>query len=116
VLGVLGGAGNSLRELFHLRDLAENILGPDLGPLGVAAVGYPMQMRHAAVALALGMDCRVGMEDNLRLHRDQLATSNAEFVRAAAEIANLLGRPLMTPRELRASLGPWHSPSESVGR
>ncbi len=112
VLGVLGGAGNSLPELFHLQALAPQILGPHLGSLGVAAVGYPMQLRHAAVALSLGMDCRVGLEDNLRLRRDREAESNAELVEAATTLADLVGRPVLTPAELREQLGPWR-PSAS---
>jgi 3,5-dioxohexanoate:acetyl-CoA acetone transferase len=108
VLGILGGAGNSIDELFHLRELARRILGEHLGALSVAAVGYPMQFRHAAVALALGMDCRVGMEDNLRVRRDQPARRNAELVEVAVSLAQAVGRPLATPTQVRGSLGPWH--------
>jgi uncharacterized protein (DUF849 family) len=66
-----------------------------------------MQLRHAATALSLGMDCRVGLEDNLRVTRGRQAESNAELVSAAVELARLVGRPIATPEELRASLGPW---------
>jgi uncharacterized protein (DUF849 family) len=107
VLGILGGAGNALEDLFLLKSAAERILGEDLASLGVAAVGYPMQFRHTAVALSLGMDCRVGLEDSLRSRRDRQAESNAELVEVAVRLADLVGRPIAQPDQLRAELGPW---------
>jgi uncharacterized protein (DUF849 family) len=107
VLGVLGGAGNDLEDLFTLRQRALTILGTDLADLGVAAVGYPMQFRHAAVALSLGMDCRVGMEDSLRLRRGEPVRSNRDLVEVATGLAERVGRPLATPDELRGRLTKW---------
>jgi uncharacterized protein (DUF849 family) len=104
VLGVLGGADNSVDHIFHLRALAQHTLGEHLGSLGLAATGYPMQLRGAAIALACGMDCRVGMEDSLRVRRDRVGESNAEFVEAAVTLADRIGRPVATPAELRADL------------
>ena len=66
-----------------------------------------MQFRHVAAALGLGMQCRVGLEDSLRGRRDRRATSNAELVDGVVQLADLLGRPLSSPAELRAELGPW---------
>lgn len=109
VLGLLGGAGNELEDLFVLRERAQKILGDGLGDLGVAAVGYPMQFRHAATALSLGMDCRVGMEDSLRVRRDRPVTDNSEMVDVAVELAGHLGRPLATPAELRSRLTKWNN-------
>lgn len=114
VLGVLGGAGNDLEDLFALRDRALQILGPDLADLGVAGLGYPMQFRHAAVALGLGMDCRVGMEDSLRVRRDRQAESNGDLVDVAIQLAGLLGRPIATPAELRERLTPWGPRAEQA--
>jgi uncharacterized protein (DUF849 family) len=105
VLGVLGGAGNAIEDLFLLSRRARELLGPDLADLGVAAVGYPMQFRHAAVALSLGMDCRVGLEDNVRATRERLAAGNAELVGVAVGLAAAVGRPIATPAELRERLG-----------
>jgi uncharacterized protein (DUF849 family) len=115
VLGVLGGAGNDLEDLFALRARALQILGPDLADLGVAGLGYPMQFRHAAVALGLGMDCRVGMEDSLRVRRDKQAEGNGDLVEVALRLADLLGRPIATPAELRARLTRWGVPA-AVGQ
>ena len=107
VLGVLGGADNSLETLFAMREAAIRILGADLESLSVAATGYPMQFRHVAAALGLGMHCRVGLEDSLRVRRDRKAESNAELVEVVVQLADLLGRPLSTPDQLRGELGPW---------
>jgi uncharacterized protein (DUF849 family) len=107
VLGVLGGAGNALDDLFVLRDRALSILGRDMADLGVAATGYPMQLRHAAVALALGLDSRVGLEDSLRVTRERQAESNAELVEAAVRLADTMGRPIAGPAELRQRLTRW---------
>jgi uncharacterized protein (DUF849 family) len=63
-----------------------------------------MQFRHAAVALSLGMDCRVGLEDNVRAARERLAAGNAELVEVAVGLAAAVGRPIATPAELRERL------------
>lgn len=57
-------------------------------------------------ALARGADAvRTGLEDNIRVSKDRLASGNAELVSIAAElIARHDGRPA-TPAEARARLG-----------
>ena len=105
VLGILGGAANSIDDLFTMAQAAQRILGPDLASLGVAAAGFPMEFRHCAVALSWGLDCRVGLEDNLRVRRDTQARSNAELVEVVRQLAALVGRPLATPQQLRNELG-----------
>ncbi|BDY32919.1 BKACE family enzyme [Mycolicibacterium mageritense] len=109
VLGTLGGAGGSIQDLFALEQAAHRILGADLSAISVAAVGYPGQLRMAAVAAAGGFDIRVGIEDNLRIRRRRQAVDSAELVAAAVAIAEQLERPIATPTELRAQLGPWYS-------
>lgn len=112
VLGVLGGAGNATRDLGLMADAAERILGDDLSALAVAGLGFPTQFRFAAIAFSSGMDCRVGLEDNIRLRRDAQATSNAELVRVAVELADRVARPIVTPDRLREELGPWAAKAE----
>lgn len=104
VLGILGGAGNAIEDLVAIRECALRILGDDLADLGVAAAGFPMQLRHAAVGFATGMAVRVGLEDSLRAERHRLATGNAELVAAAVRLANQLARPIAAPDELRTAL------------
>lgn len=108
VLGVLGGAGNALDDLFTLAQAAQRILGSDLASISVAATGFPGEFRHVATALSWGLDCRVGLEDNLRVRRDQQAKSNADLVQVATQLADLVSRPIATPDSLRGELGPWY--------
>lgn len=57
-------------------------------------------------ALARGADAvRTGLEDNVRITRDRLATSNAELVTLATEAVERHGRRIATPAEARAALG-----------
>lgn len=109
VLGVLGGAGNDVEDLFVIRERALRILGEDLADLGVAAVGFPMQFRLAAVGFAAGLDVRVGLEDSLRVRRNRLARGNGELVAVAVDLAAALSRPIASPATLRDRLTSWDS-------
>ena len=55
-------------------------------------------------ALGLGGHVRTGLEDNIRVTRDRLASGNAELVRRAADLVARHGRSLATPAEARALL------------
>lgn len=59
------------------------------------------------LALILGLNIRVGMEDTVWKypHKDDKIASNGEEVRWAIETARLLGREVMTPNEFRAAVG-----------
>jgi 3-keto-5-aminohexanoate cleavage enzyme len=48
---------------------------------------------------------RTGLEDNVRIDRDRLATSNAELVRIAADLCTRYGARPATPAEARSKLG-----------
>jgi uncharacterized protein (DUF849 family) len=48
---------------------------------------------------------RTGLEDNIRVTKDQLARSNAELVQMAAEACDFHGRRAATPAEARIMLG-----------
>jgi len=80
----------------------------DLLPAGwtwsVCALGRH-QIPMAAVATVMGGHVRVGFEDNVYLRRGELARSNADLVRKAANIARELERPIATPDEARKLLG-----------
>lgn len=57
-------------------------------------------------ALARGADAvRTGLEDNIRLSKDRLASSNAELVALAADAVRRAGRRVATHDEARAILG-----------
>jgi 3-keto-5-aminohexanoate cleavage enzyme len=64
------------------------------------------QARVIDWVLARGGDgLRTGLEDNIRIDRTRLASSNAELVRLAAEAAARHGRRPATTAEARAALG-----------
>ena len=64
------------------------------------------QARVMGWALARGADAvRTGLEDNIRVSRDRLASGNAELVSIAAELAARHGGRPATPAEARALLG-----------
>src|SRR6185312_5106271 len=52
-----------------------------------------------------GHGVRTGLEDNIRISKERLASSNAELVRLAAEACARHGRRPATPAEARAALG-----------
>ena len=56
-------------------------------------------------ALAMGGHIRTGLEDNIRIARDRLASGNAELVEVAARLVAKHGRRVATPAEARAMLG-----------
>ncbi len=62
------------------------------------------QLPMATLAIVMGGNVRVGLEDNLHYRKGELATNEqlvARIVRIAAEV----GRPVATPDEARAILG-----------
>jgi 3-keto-5-aminohexanoate cleavage enzyme len=56
-------------------------------------------------SIAAGGHARTGLEDNMRLDRDNLAPSNAALVARTAEICAQHGRPVASPAQARALLG-----------
>ncbi|NNL19008.1 MAG: 3-keto-5-aminohexanoate cleavage protein [Boseongicola sp.] len=65
-----------------------------------AGVG-PNQIVLNEWAIASGGHVRTGLEDNVRLSREELAASNAQLVRRAVEIAERYERPVATWSEAR---------------
>lgn len=59
------------------------------------------------LALILGLDIRVGMEDTIWKwpHKDDLIDANVECFETFRTIAHLLGREVYTAKELRIALG-----------
>lgn len=97
VLGVPGALSARPEHLIHLVSLL-----PPESTWQVAAVGRH-QLPLTTMAMALGGQVRVGLEDNLYYSRGVLA-SNHQLVARAARIAQELGRPLMTAAEVRKRL------------
>ncbi len=101
------GVRNAMPAAEHLLDilLAETRrMLPD-ATWTAAGIG-----RHQAEvmewALARGADAvRTGLEDNVRVSRDRLASGNAELVGLAAAMVARHGRRVATPAQARAALG-----------
>jgi 3-keto-5-aminohexanoate cleavage enzyme len=63
------------------------------------------QLSMITMGILLGGNIRVGFEDNLYLRKGVLASSNAEMVEMAVDLAERLGREVATPQEARKILG-----------
>lgn len=101
------GVQNAMPAEEHLLDLLLGELHRVLPNATWTAAGIG---RHQALvmdwALARGADAvRTGLEDNIRVTKERLATSNAELVRIATEAVASCGRHVATPAEARAILG-----------
>lgn len=105
VLGVLGANAAEPDQLLHMLRTAERIFGPDSFTWSAAGVGYPGEFNLAALSLMLGGNVRVGLEDNLRVRRDETADSNVALVEKVVELAAMFDRTPATPDEARRRLG-----------
>lgn len=90
------------REVFEFYVKTLNRLAPDATWTG-AGIGKD-QATLAKWSLELGGHCRTGLEDNVRLDRDTLASSNADLVRQVVGFCGDYGRRPATPTEARALL------------
>ena len=86
----------------------ENLLAmhrslPPNMPWSVLGVGKA-QLSMITMAILLGGHVRVGFEDNIYLRKGVLAKSNAEFVYAAVQLAQMLQKEIATPDEAREML------------
>lgn len=105
VLGVLGGARADCRVLQFLKGTADELFGSDGYSWSAVGAGYPQEFHIAAQAMLLGGNVRVGMEDNLKVRRGELAKSNAELVDVAVKLSQLLDREVAGPDDARRILG-----------
>ncbi|WP_116043871.1 3-keto-5-aminohexanoate cleavage protein [Amycolatopsis palatopharyngis] len=105
VLGVLGANACEPDQLLHMLRTAERLFGVGTFTWSAAGVGYPGEFNLAALSLMLGGNVRVGLEDNLRLHRSQQAGSNAELVHKVVQLARFFDREPASPKETRERLG-----------
>ena len=98
-MGVKWGMEASPENLLFMRSkLPSNALW---SVLGVAKDQLPM----ITMGILLGGNIRVGFEDNLYLRKGVLASSNAQTVEMAVDLAERLGREVATPHDARQILG-----------
>lgn len=101
------GVQNAMPADPHLLDLMLGEMRRILPRATWTAAGIG---RHQAEvmdwALARGAPAvRTGLEDNIRISRERLASGNAELVARAAESVRRHGRRVATPRQARTILG-----------
>ncbi len=101
------GVQNAMPADEHLLDILLAELRRVLPQATWTAAGIGReQARVMDWALARGADAvRTGLEDNIRITKDRLASSNAELVGLAVEAVARHGRRVATPAEARAALG-----------
>jgi uncharacterized protein (DUF849 family) len=102
VFGILGGIGPHAEDVGHMRRTADRLFGNDYR-WSVLGAGRN-QMPIVALAVAMGGNVRVGLEDSLWIGPGQLARSNAEQVAKARGIIEALGLEIATPDEAREIL------------
>jgi uncharacterized protein (DUF849 family) len=102
VFGILGGIGTHAEDVAHMRRTADRLFGNQYqwSVLGAGAA----QMRIAAMAVAMGGNVRVGLEDSLWAGPKRLAHSSAEQVRIVRGIVEGLGLAIASPDEAREIL------------
>jgi len=102
VMGILGGIPASARNLVFLYDTAREKIGDFVW--SVCAAGR-YQLPTCTMALTMGGNVRVGMEDSLYAGKGVMAKSNADQVEKIVRIARELSLEPATPDEARKILG-----------
>lgn len=102
VFGLLGGIGPHPEDVLHMKRTADRLFGSDY-IWSVLGAGRH-QMPIAAMAVAMGGNVRVGLEDSLWDGPGRLAENNATQVRRARQIIEGLGLEFATVQEAREIL------------
>jgi uncharacterized protein (DUF849 family) len=103
IFGILGGIGPDPENLLHMKTTADRLFGSNYR-FSVLGAGRH-QMPLLTMALVLGGNVRVGLEDSLYLGRGEFAQSCAQQVRKIRRILEELSLQVATPGEARAMLG-----------
>lgn len=99
---ILGMQTGTVPHPRNLQNMVDNL--PEDSEWQCMAIGRH-QLPLTTQAIVLGGHVRVGMEDNVYYRYGELAESNAQLVRRAADIADRLERPIATTDETREMLG-----------
>ncbi len=101
VLGTMGGLPASVNNLNFLYNSARETFGEfTWSTCAIGRFQFPM----CTVAMIMGGNTRVGMEDNLFLSKGVLAKSNAELVEKMVRIIREFGNEPANPDEARQML------------
>ncbi|HWD76653.1 MAG TPA: 3-keto-5-aminohexanoate cleavage protein [Solirubrobacteraceae bacterium] len=100
-----GGARGTPRNLLDMWERLDELpVDSDDLRVTVSSMG-PTQLPLTSIACAMGLNVRVGMEDNVLMRRGEPVVDNAQLVRRTVRIANELDRCPATPDEARTALG-----------
>jgi uncharacterized protein (DUF849 family) len=103
VFGILGGIGTHHEDVIHMRRTADRLLGQENYRWSVLGAGRA-QMPIASMAIAMGGNVRVGLEDSLWIGPGKLAESNAQQVANVRRIIEGMGLEAATPDDAREIL------------
>jgi uncharacterized protein (DUF849 family) len=101
--GILGGIPSDIEHLLHLKQTAERLFGEQL-VLFLHGTSV-LNMRSATYGAMMGVNVRVGQEDNLYEAPGKLFKSNAEQIKKIKRIFDELNIETATPGEARKMLG-----------
>ena len=103
-MGCANGIAGTMKNLIFMKETADELVSKGNYTWSCFGVGHSaMEMLDGAVALGGGI--RVGMEDNVRDAKGQLAESNVQFVERAVRVIKEYGNEVATPAEAREMLG-----------
>jgi 3-keto-5-aminohexanoate cleavage enzyme len=97
-----GGLRGTPRNLIGMVERIERLKADTI--CFVSSMGRT-QLPITTMAMAMGLNVRVGMEDNVYYRRGELVDQNARLVDRAVRIARELQREPATPAQARAILG-----------
>jgi len=103
VMGILGAIQPTFNDLLHLKETADRLFGEDQYQWSAFGAGR-MEFPICTMAVLLGGNCRVGLEDSLYLSKGKLARSNAELVEKMIRIIREFSMAPATPDEARKIL------------
>jgi len=106
---VLGAPSAALPTLANIISMLSHV--PPDSMVSVAAIG-PFQLPLTTIAIAMGLNIRVGLEDNVYYRRGEQAKSNAQLVERAVRIAKELNREIATSAQAREMLGLSKEPKQ----
>jgi 3-keto-5-aminohexanoate cleavage enzyme len=99
-----GGQRGTPRNLLDMYERLDELgVADDDLRVNVTSMGRT-QLPITTMALAMGLNVRVGMEDNVFYRRGELLRDNAQLVERTARIARELGREPASPAEARERL------------
>ena len=100
-----GGQRGTPYDLFDMMLRIEHLpVSTDDLRITVSAMGRT-QLPMTTIAMSMGLNVRVGMEDNVYYRRGELLDDNAQLVERTVRIAGELGREVASPHQARALLG-----------